>query len=362
MTEIKSVPLNAQRILVMRYRFIGDTILTVPFLRNLRRAYPHAVIDVLVGPNSGEVLQGCPYINNLITYDTTRFHKYDQGSNAKPKNLIHYAFELRRNKYDMVLLLKRSLSAGILAFLSGARYRVGYDTEGRGLLLTHRVKWRGDVHEVESTLDVLRAAGVAITDDYLEAWATDAELKKVNELAPELATADGAKRILFHAASAHPDKLYPLEHWATLLKTLTQKHRILPCFIGDKQDLPIYEELEKLSGVRGLNLAGKLSLRESMAFLQNLDLAICTDSGPAHLAAAANVPVIALFGPTDPQRWRPWGDKHVALFDESLPCRPCNYVKVCDDLRPCLSELSPARVAAEAERILQLNQRTGATK
>src|ERR1700734_2523022 len=94
-------PPAASRMLVIRYRFIGDTILTVPFLRNLRLAYPQAQIDVLVGQRSGEVLENCPYINDLIVFDTTRFHKYDSGE-GKTKSFWHYARLLRQRRYDMV--------------------------------------------------------------------------------------------------------------------------------------------------------------------------------------------------------------------------------------------------------------------
>lgn len=351
MTDTGASPLSAQRILVMRYRFIGDTVLTVPFLRNLRRAYPRARIDVLVGPQSGTVLAGCPYVDELITYDTTRFHKYDRGTDAKPKSILHYALELRRRQYDLVFLLKRSFTAGLLALASGARYRVGYDTEGRGWMLTHKVPWRSKVHEVESTLDVLRAANVPIGDQYLESWVSTDELVRIEQLAPALATTK--KKVLFHAASAHPDKLYPLGKWAILLRSLMDGQDIVPFFIGDQQDIETYETLQQIASVRGVNLAGKLSLRESMALLSRLDLAICTDSGPAHLAAAANVPTIALFGPTDPVRWRPWGEQHVALYDDTLNCRPCNYNKVCEN-RECLIQLPPDRIVREAERILRL--------
>lgn len=356
MIETRHSPLPAKRILVMRYRFIGDTILTVPFLRNLRYAYPEAKIDVLVGPQSGTVLEGCPYVDELITYDTTRFHKYDQGADAKPKNILHYALELRRRQYDLVFLLKRSLSSALLSWFSGARYRVGYDTEGRGFLLTHRVKWHENIHEVQSTLDVLRAANVPIKDKHLESWVSADEIARVSQVAPELHSAK--KKVLFHAASAHPDKLYPLEKWALLLRSMKERQNIVPFFIGDEQDVQTYERLQKLADVSGVNLAGKLSLRESMALLTRLDLAICTDSGPAHLAAAANVPTIALFGPTDPVRWRPWGEQHAAVYDDSLPCRPCNYNKVCEN-RECLTQLSPEKILFEAERMLRLTFAAG---
>jgi heptosyltransferase-2 len=131
---------EAGRILVIRYRFIGDTILTVPFLRNLRKAYPHARIDVLVGPTSGQVLDGCPYIDSTIEYDTTRFHKYDRGDGGK-RSFWSYFFELRKHKYDLVFVLKRSLSSAVLAFGTGARHRVGYASHGRQLRLSRPAVW-----------------------------------------------------------------------------------------------------------------------------------------------------------------------------------------------------------------------------
>ena len=349
MTDRIVSAVQAERILVIRYRFIGDTILTVPFLKNLRLAYPNAQIDVLVGPQSGEVLAGCPYVDEFITFDTTRFHKYDRGA-GKARSFWSYVFELRKRKYDTVFLLKRSLSSAFLALLIGARNRIGYESEGRSFLLTHKVAWDVNTHEVLSTFDVLKAAGVKIVDDELEAWISDNERREVLTLVPHLKM--NGRKVLFHAAAAHPDKLYPMEHWAQLIKRMHKEDRITPFFTGAPADFSVYEELQKLSGVPGVNTAGLLSLRQSMALMGEMDLAICTDSGPAHLSAAVGTPTIALFGPTDPERWRPWGSRHVALYDETLECRPCNYKKTCDNRRQCLTELSPDLVLNKARQML----------
>lgn len=349
--------LPAKKILVMRYRFIGDTILSVPFLRNLRYAYPQAEIDVLVGPQSGLVLQGCPYINDLIVFDTTRFHKYDK-SEGKAKSFLDYAWQLRRKKYDLVFVLKRSLSSALLAWLCGAKYRVGYDTQSRGFLLSHKVKWDSSVHDVESMLDVLKEANVPIVDDHLEAWVSPQEDSQIDELVPELANVPVP--VLVHAAAAHPDKMYPLQLWADVICKLAAAAAITPVFTGAQQDKQLYDELQQLCGLTCINLAGKLSLRQSLALYRRMKLAICVDSGPAHLAAAVNVPTVALFGPTDPVRWRPWGSKHQAVYDESLPCRPCNYHKTCDD-RPCLTKLDPQIVVNHCLPVLKNSFAAGST-
>ena len=129
-----------KKILVVRYRFIGDMILTVPFLRNLRYAYPDARIDMLVSPNSGEVIEECPYVDNFIFFDTTRKHRYENGKNKK-KSFWHYVSMLRKEKYDKAYVLKRSLSSALLCYFSGIKERIGYDTENRGFLLTKKVEY-----------------------------------------------------------------------------------------------------------------------------------------------------------------------------------------------------------------------------
>ncbi len=339
----------ASRILVIRYRFIGDTILTVPFLRNLREAYPNAKIDVLVGPQSGEVLQGCPYINELICYDTTRFHKYDSGA-GKPRSFWSYVSELKERKYDTAFVLKRSWSAALLPLLIGCRNRIGYGSPPRSLFLTTAVKWNPSIHEVESTLDVLRAADIPIVNTEMESWISASEQSQIEELVPELKSRK--PKILFHAAAAHPDKMYPLENWAEVMRGLCESGEYLAFHAGSAQDTKMYEELDRTSGIEAINTSGKLSLQQSMALLANMDLAICTDSGPAHLSAAAGTPTLALFGPTDPERWAPWGTKNLALFDSNLSCRPCNYKKTCDDKRQCLTELSAQAVINAAKNML----------
>lgn len=349
MSGAPSSLMPAKRILVMRYRFIGDTILAVPFLRNLRYAYPDAVIDVLVAPQSGQVLENCPYINDLIPFDTTSFHKYENG--GRRRTFWSYAAEIRKRNYDTVFLLKRSLSSAFLAWLSGAKNRIGYDTEHRRVFLTRPVAWDESKHEVESVLDVLKPAGVPILDSHLDAWISPEEHSQVEKLVPEVI--ESGTKILIHAASAHPDKMYPLELWSEVMQHLDRSLTSTFYFTGAQQDFELYQRLQALSGVRCINTAGKLSLRQSLALTSRMQLAVCVDSGPAHLAAAARVPVVTLFGPTDPARWRPWGEKTKVVVDESLTCRPCGFKKTCDEERQCLTALDPRKVIEACESLIE---------
>lgn len=328
----------------MRYRFIGDTILTVPFLRNLRRSCPDARIDVLVGPQSGQVLENCPYVDELIEFDTTRFHKYDSGGGAR-LSYWHYAKMLRKRKYDTVFVLKRSVSSAFLAFLTGAKHRIGYSTEGRSLLLTHGVKWDKHIHEVDSLLSVLNAAGVPVKDNQLESFTTESERQKVYDLVPSLQ--DKREKLLVHAAAAHPDKMYPLDSWADVIKTLVGKTGFRVYFTGAKRDYELYQSLIEKTGIECVNLAGKLSLRESICLYEKMSLAVCVDSGPAHLAAAAGVPTVSIFGPTDPLRWGPYGKMHATVAGDRHSCPACRQKRELTR-HECLTGLPPERIIAAA--------------
>ncbi|MBS1125886.1 MAG: ADP-heptose--lipopolysaccharide heptosyltransferase, partial [Nitrospirae bacterium] len=124
--------LEAKKILVMRYRFIGDTVLTVPFLRNLRAAFPDARIDLMLEPFSGQVIEGCPYVDRIIPFELKTIHKYSTRSDrGRLGAYIHYGSLIRRERYDAVFVLKRSLSSALLVWAARVPRRIGFATEGR---------------------------------------------------------------------------------------------------------------------------------------------------------------------------------------------------------------------------------------
>lgn len=335
-----------QKILVIRYRFIGDTLLTVPFLRNLRAAYPHAQIDMLVAPNSGEVLRDCPYIDELIWFDTTRKHRYENGK-AEKKSFWHYVKLLRERKYDTAFVLKRSLSSAGLAFLAGIPERIGFDTEGRGFLLTKRVPYPKNEHEVDSFLSVLTAAGIPVQDRQLESWWGLAEQAEVERLLNEISQEDPTvkRHVVLHLTSSNTAKQWPEKHAKELLEWLLSKKDCHVHCLGAPSDRAVYEKLqtETLSAYRKrMHIhCGELSLLESMAFLKQMNLVVGVDSGTLHMAAAAGVPVVALFGPMNDRKW---GPINARIVQEPLACRPCDLKKPCPHDFACMKNLRPEAV------------------
>jgi heptosyltransferase-2 len=347
-----------QRILVMRYRFIGDTLLTVPFLRNLRAAYPNAKIDMLVAPNSGEVLRDCPYIDELIMFDTTRKHRYENPNGVtRRKNFWHYVGLLRKRRYDTAFVLKRSLSSAALAFLASIPERIGFDTEGRGFLLTRRVPYVSGMHEVDSFLSILEAAGIPVHDRYLEAWWQAPESEKAGKtLQNAIQKTEEPDRTLtlshvaLHLTSSNRAKEWPQAHALRFANwLLSREDRHVHC-LGAQSDAARYEALKaQLPPERQQRLhihCGQLDLLSSMAFLRHMDWIVGVDSGTLHMAAAVGIPVVALFGPMDERRWQPPGATVVA---NPLACRPCELKRPCHRQFECITGLTPEAVIEKVQ-------------
>ncbi|MDJ0624805.1 MAG: lipopolysaccharide heptosyltransferase II [Candidatus Caenarcaniphilales bacterium] len=297
------------KILVFRYRFLGDTILTIPFLKQLKQAYPESYVAVLVAPQSGVLLQNCPFVDELIEFDTTRFHKYDSGSLEK-KSFWYYAQEIRKRKFDIAFVLKRSFSSAFLSWVAGIPQRIGFNTEYRGIFLTKKINFQLKQHEVINFLNHLEEPyNQAPSKGDKMFWPTPQEKSKAINLLKSLNP--NQKKILIHAASANPHKMWTLNNWASLLFHLKKKNYSI-ILSGAPLDGQYYEEICERAEINvDLNLCEtQTTLRENISVYEHCNLAICVDSGPMHLAAAVGVPILGLFGPSDPDRWSPWSNQY----------------------------------------------------
>ncbi len=310
-----------KRILVLRYRFIGDTILTVPFLRNLRRAEPDAHIAWVVAPGSSAVIQGIPYVDELIFWDPVTIHADSRGTHRTFRDKLRFIRELRAQRFDRAYVLKRSLSSALMAFFSGARERTGFDTEGRGFLLTRRVPYRHDRHEVENFLAVLRADGIEVVDDHLEYWTTQEEEARAADLLATHGAKESDKLVALHPFASFPPRGWALESFAELSARLAAAG-YRPLLLGAPADRACLEPVRGLFDPSCLDLVGAGNIRVTMALLRRAALFVGNDSGVMHLAAAAGIPLVALFGPQSPVKFGPWS-KQARVIYKQFPCSPC---------------------------------------
>lgn len=338
------------KILVIRYRFIGDTLLAVPFLRNLRKHYPDAQIDMLVSPVSGDILKDCPYIDNLIYFDTTSKHRYENGD--KKKSFFSYVMQLKEEKYDKAYILKRSLSSALLAFLSRIKKRIGFNTEGRGLLLTNRVPYGNNEHEIESFLNVLRADNVPVSDNYLENWVNPKDDKIAQKIT---APYNDSLKIQIHATSGNLIKQWPLENFAEIIEYLINVKKAKIFYLGAGSDSEFYDKIRSHIKhdleIEPINLCGQLSINESSAVMSKMDLVIGNDSGNLHIAASHNIKTIGIYGPMSTEKWGLLDNTHTCITSD-VDCYPCNLKIKCKKEKACLKSITPDKIINVIEQYL----------
>jgi heptosyltransferase II len=310
-----------KRILVLRYRFIGDTILTVPFLRNLRRAEPDAYIAWVVAPGSAEVVHGIPYVNELISWDPPTGHADSHSSHRTFRDKLRFIHELRTKRFDTAYILKRSFSSAIIALLSGASKRIGFATEGRSFMLTKSVPYNRNQHEVENFLDVLRADGIPIIDDHLEAWITDDEAMAAEKILQRSNFLEGERLVGMHPFASSKGKRWPLERYAELSQQLAADG-FRPLVLGAPNERQEYADVVDRFSPKAINAVGCCNLRVTLALLKRCQLYVGNDSGIMHLAASAGLPLVTIFGSTSPQLFGPWG-KDATIVSAKFPCSPC---------------------------------------
>lgn len=304
------------RILVIRYRFIGDTVLAIPFLRNLRYAFPKAVIDVLAEPVSGDTLAHCPYKNELL-YFAPRLKGAARSRSKFPTSLLACARLLRSHRYDRVYILRRSFSSAILPLLAGIPHRVGFATEGRQWLLQRSTPYP-DKHEVECFLDVLRADGIPIVDTHNENWSDPVVDER---LVPRLSSPD-RRRVFICAKSVFPLKDWAPERFAELIQWLVNERGCEVHFCDSPANAGYYRAM--LAAVPKplmrpcVDWSDELAIRDVNSLLRRMDLAVGIDTGLLHIAASFHVPVVALFGPLEPWRWHPWDTPHTIVRPTDL--------------------------------------------
>lgn len=310
------------RILVIRYRFIGDTVLAIPFLRNLRRAFPHATLDVLGEPGSGDTLALCPYKNELLFY-APRLKGAARARSPHPTSLPACARMLRARRYDRVYILRRSFSSAILPWLAGIPHRVGFATEGRRWLLQRSTPYP-EKHEVECFLDVLHADGIPVVDRHNENWSDPAVDARVQaRLASRISAGDNTPRRVFVCAkSVFARKDWSPDRFAAVIEWLVRERGCEIHFCDSPANVSYYRAmLAPLSeAVRQacVDWSEELSIRDVNSLFRHIDLAVGIDTGLLHIAASFHVPVVALFGPLEPWRWHPWDTPHTILRPDDL--------------------------------------------
>lgn len=342
-------------IVVRGTNWVGDAIMTIPALWELRRILPDAHITLATRSWTQGIFAGARFIDDLLIYDR-------ESPLASPFKQIG---EWRRRKFDAAILFQNAFEAALIARFASVPIRLGYATDGRGFLLTHRVAKTDEVktrHEVYYYLNlvaeferwILGQSTVGQTEPRMELPVTDERRRAADELLRASGVGKDRPVIALCPGSTNSRaKRWPAERFARLADRLIEELHAEIVLIGAEDELPVSREVENAMLQKPVVLTGATKLAEAVGVLSATDLLITNDTGPAHIAAALGRPTLVIFGPTDPTTTRPFGDNAVVIR-KPPECAPC-MLRDCPIDHRCMTAISPDEVFDQARKVLLAN-------
>lgn len=327
---------SIKRILVIKLSSIGDVILAIPSLRAIKEKFPNSKLCVLVGIESRQIIQSCPYVDEVTVFD--------KGRDKFLFRLFKMVRELSAYRFDIVIDLQNNKTSHLLSFLCWAPSRYGFDNGKFSFLLNHRVRFigLGAIGPVEHQSKVLGMLGIDVKNDSLELWPGESDFKYIDEqLSMEwVSQKQPLVGMNLSSSTKWQTKRWPLENFIRLSEELA-KENIRTVLTGTKEDENLAEKFVSVSKSKPINLVGKTSLLELASLIKRCDIFITADSAPMHIAAGMQTPLVTLFGPTDPKRHLPPA-KDLYLIKKDFKCMPC-YKRRCINPK-CMNEITPEEV------------------
>jgi heptosyltransferase I len=351
------------QILLIRLRLIGDVVFTTPAVGALRRKFPAARITYLVESPAEPVVRHHPEIDEVIVVERPR-------GLARLRYDLSLAQRLRARHFDLVIDFHGGPRSGFLTWATRAPQRIGYDLPGRGWCYTTQVAWTRSLvpprHSVLNQWALLEPLGIEPPDRARDAVTMPLDPEAVRRVDERLAAAGidrTARIIVMHVSAGNPFRRWPASSFASAAAMLaaedSARHVIITSGPSESAAAEaVAADARTMAGVAAPQIVrtGEFDLAELRALVDRAALYIGGDSGPLHIAATTHTPIVALFGPTLPDRSMPWRDTSIgaiAVDAGDLPCRPCHQRRcVPGDFR-CLTAISPTMVVKAAEQLLR---------
>jgi heptosyltransferase-2 len=340
---IGNSPINkskVNRILIRATNWIGDVIMTLPALEAIRVSFPNSTLVVLARPWVIPLFKNHPMVDEVISLEKGR------GPFSGLTAILNAALRIRRQRFDLAILFQNAFEAALIAYLGGIRYRVGYDTDQRRLLLSHPVI-RGEnimhVHQVEYYLSLLRAIGCDAKIKDPELFVSSRQEEKVRPMLS--GNGIGQKDFLLGlspGATFGPAKRWPPERFANIGDMAVDRWGAKVMIFGSREEKEICAKVSIGMRHPSIDLCGRTELEELMALIKRCDLFISNDSGLMHMASSLKVPLVAIFGSTDPVATGPRGPK-ARVIRHQVDCAPCMKPECPKDFR-CMLNIKPEDV------------------
>ena len=328
--------IHQKKILVIKLSALGDVILSIPSLRALRKKYPEAWISVLVGRKSRKIVRNCPYVNDVIVYEEPRRHRL--------WSLWKMAQLLAQEDFDIAVDLQNNRASHFLSFFCGAYLRAGHGNGKWSFFLNRKTK--GDfvsLPPLEHQFEVLKLIGVPAAEKQLELWTEKKEDAAVESFLRSQWVSPSQILVGINPGSSlrWPTKQWPVENFAKLCDELARRN-IRVVITGSKEEGGVAEELFGLTRNKPVNAVGATSITELVALVRRCQVFVSSDSAPMHIASAVGVPLLAIFGPTDPKRHLVPPERYQVFWKE-IQCAPC-YLRTCPIGHICMKKITVQEV------------------
>ena len=341
----KISPDEVKRILIRSTNWVGDTVMMLPSLVAVRETFPRAEITVLANPWVLPLLENHPAVDRTIVIDKGR------GVISAAKEVLLIISRVRNLRFDLAVLFQNAFEAALLSYLGGARYRVGYNTDGRSLFLTHTVirdKAILSAHQVDYFLGLVDTMGWQVTETKPVVYLSKEDTKTISRMLSSEGICDNDMLVGLNPGAAYgPAKRWPAERFAVIGDWASKRWNAKVVLFGSSSEAAIAKEVATLMKAEPLNVCGKTTLGQAMALIKRCDFFLTNDSGLMHIAAALNRPLVAVFGPTDHVQTRPVS-RNARMVRHDLECSPC-LKQVCPLDQRCMLSIEPHEVWREME-------------
>lgn len=341
---------NINKILVIRVDGIGDLLNSTPAISLLRENYPAAEITVLAQPLNAPVLMGNPGVDRVLTFARDGEHR---GLKAR----LRFYRALRRERFQLVVAMQTGMWPHLIAFLSGAPYRLGRYQKRFRSTLTHA--WhgkypKGETHEVDRNLELVRLICEGEGRRKLKFHLLPNEVADAKAQLTSYGISADTFLIGIHPGGSSFDKRWPEKQYAELADRLVQQYNATILLLRGPEEEALTYNIQQAMQFPAIVHAPE-TIRELGALLSCCNLVVCNDSGPMHLAAALDVPMVAVFGPTDHIAWHPLSE-NAAIVRRDMPCWPCSAHK-CKIGWECTKKLPVAPVWEATTKNIEMRQK-----
>jgi heptosyltransferase-2 len=340
-----------KRVVVRGTNWVGDSVMTLPALRALRRVLPEAKITLVVRPSARGIFADVGFVDEVLIYDR-----------RNALSIFSQIKEWRRRQFDLAVLFQNAFEAALIPLLAGVPLRLGYATEARQALLTHPLPlpdWRSSRHEVFYYLYLVTAleqmlfgtSAICESDPDASLTISDARKAEAENLLRSHGVREGEPVVVLCPGSINSRaKRWPAEAYASLADRLIESKRQV-VLIGSPNEVDVSNEVTSRMQQRPIVLTGKTSVDQVTALLSLVDLVVTNDTGPAHIAAALGRPTLVIFGPTNPLTTRPFAPQ-AEILRHPPDCAPC-MLRDCPIDHRCMTAITVEEVFEQSQAMLK---------